>query len=128
MNVFGQNVNLNGSSLTSHDLPNGTSSPDSMHVQKIIMWQNLANLINPAIQRTVEFAKRAPNFCDLSQDDQLVLIKGAFFEVWLVHISKMADHYQLTFNDGSYVSKQQLDLVLEVSFIHPLFLPGWSGQ
>ncbi|GAV00164.1 hypothetical protein RvY_11051 [Ramazzottius varieornatus] len=107
-------VDLNtASSLSSHHLPKASSSPDSMHMQKMIMWQNLANLINPAIQRTVEFAKRAPSFCHLSQDDQLLLIKGAFFEIWLLHISKMADHHQLTFNDGSYVTKQQLDLILE---------------
>lgn len=78
------------------------------------MWQSLANLINPAIQRLVEFAKRTPNFGDLTQTDQLILIKGSFFEIWLIHISKMVHNYQMMFYDGSYVTKQQLELILEV--------------
>lgn len=87
-----------------------------MHVQKIVMWQSLASLISPAIQRTVEFAKRTPNFGELSQEDQLVLIKGAFLEIWMVHAAKVTHHHQVTFQDGSSVTKQQLELIFEVTF------------
>ncbi|OQV14742.1 Nuclear hormone receptor E75 [Hypsibius exemplaris] len=123
------NVNLNGSTVSIPTRDAHNSSPDSVHnIQKILMWQGLANLINPAIQRTVEFAKRTPSFSDLSQEDQLTLIKGSFFEIWLVHMAKMVEHYQLTFNDGSYVTKQQLDLILENDVAAGIFKFGTDLQ
>ena len=100
-----------------------SSSPDvgsvseSMEVQKIELWEQLALLITPCIQRVVEFAKRIPGFSDLTQDDQLILIKLGFFEVWLVHISKTADCVDntLTFADGSFLNRKQLELMFDVS-------------
>lgn len=62
----------------------------------------------------VEFAKRVPGFCDLSQDDQLILIKVGFFEVWLSHISKMTTDSSMTFEDGTYITRQQMELMYEV--------------
>lgn len=99
-----------------------SSSPDigsvseSLEAQKIELWEHLALLITPCIQRVVEFAKRIPGFSDLTQDDQLILIKLGFFEVWLVHISKTADFVDntLTFADGSYLSRKQLELMFDV--------------
>lgn len=79
------------------------------------MWQQYASRITPGVQRVVEFAKRVPGFCDFSQDDQLILIKLGFFEVWLCHVSKMSIESTLTFDDGSYLSKQQLELLYDVS-------------
>lgn len=65
----------------------------------------------------VEFAKRVPGFCDLSQDDQLILIKVGFFEVWLSHISKMTTDSSMTFEDGTYITRQQMELMYEVRFL-----------
>ena len=104
-----------------------SSSPDvgsvseSMEAQKVELWEQLALLITPCIQRVVEFAKRIPGFSDLTQDDQLILIKLGFFEVWLVHISKTADFVEntLTFADGSYLNRKQLELMFDVSVV------GW---
>lgn len=62
----------------------------------------------------VEFAKKVPGFCDLSQDDQLILIKVGFFEVWLSHISKMTTDSSMTFEDGTYITRQQMELMYEV--------------
>ena len=70
------------------------------------------------MQRVVEFAKRVPGFCDLSQDDQLILIKVGFFEVWLSHISKMTTDSSMTFEDGTYITRQQMELMYEVSKKH----------
>ena len=70
----------------------------------------------------VEFAKKVPGFCDLSQDDQLILIKDGFFEVWLSHISKMTTDSSMTFEDGTYITRQQMELMYEVRIIHRLSL------
>ncbi|KAH9522678.1 hypothetical protein DERF_006244 [Dermatophagoides farinae] len=105
------------------------SSPDigsvseSLEAQKIELWEHLALLITPCIQRVVEFAKRIPGFSDLTQDDQLILIKLGFFEVWLVHISKTIDFIEntLTFADGSFLSRRQLELMFNHEFVGNLF-------
>ncbi len=57
------------------------------------------------------------NFSDFSQDDQLILIKLGFFEVWLSHVTKIATEADalLTFDDGSYLTKDQLEILYDVS-------------
>ncbi|GAB6032992.1 hypothetical protein CHUAL_012184 [Chamberlinius hualienensis] len=99
---------------------------DSIEEQKIIMWQNFAMYVTLSIQRVVEFAKRAPGFTNLNQDDQLILIKNGFFEIWMIHISRMIEPMDntLTFCDGSYVSRQQLDLIFDHEFVTALFTFG----
>lgn len=56
-------------------------------------------------------------FSDFSQDDQLILIKLGFFEVWLSHVTKIATEADalLTFDDGSYLTKEQLEILYDVS-------------
>lgn len=54
-------------------------------------------------------------FCDLSQDDQLILIKVGFFEIWLGHVSRQTCDSSMTFTDGTYITKQQMDLIYDVS-------------
>uniref|UniRef100_A0A914UU07 Ecdysone-induced protein 78C n=1 Tax=Plectus sambesii TaxID=2011161 RepID=A0A914UU07_9BILA len=81
--------------------------------QKIIMWQTLSAKVLPEIQHVVEFAKRIPGFADLEQDDQLILIKAGFFEVWLIRVARMFNPQScsLTFCDGSVVSRDQLEVI-----------------
>lgn len=100
-----------------------TGTADSLEQQKIVMWQHFAMFVTPSIQRVVEFAKRVPGFTELSQDDQLILIKAGFFEIWLVHISRMFNTMDstVTFNDGSYVTRQQMDLMFDHEFVTALF-------
>lgn len=92
------------------------------------MWQHFAVLITPSIQRIVEFAKRIPGFLDLSQDDQLILIKLGFFEIWIIHISRMINSIDntLTFADGSYITRQQMELMFDVIIIKWWFSDGFS--
>lgn len=71
--------------------------------------------MTPSVQRIVEFAKRVPGFGEFLQDDQLILIKLGFFEVWLSHAAKAATDHALTFDDGVYVSRQQLEVIYDVS-------------
>jgi len=40
--------------------------PDKLEACRCLMFQNLANLINPAINQVVEFAKRVPGKCVLN--------------------------------------------------------------
>lgn len=88
-----------------------------MEQQRIWLWQQYASRITPAVQRVVEFAKRVPGFCDFSQDDQLILIKLGFFEVWLSHVSKTTTDSSLTFDDGTYITRQQLETMYDVSIV-----------
>ncbi|RWS17566.1 ecdysone-induced protein 78C-like protein [Dinothrombium tinctorium] len=96
---------------------------DSLEQQKIVMWQHFAVLVTPTIQRVVEFAKRIPGFLELTQDDQLILIKLGFFEIWLLHISRMINTIDntLTFSDGSYITRQQMELMFDHEFVASLF-------
>lgn len=102
---------------------NGQVTADSLEHQKIVMWQHFAVLVTPSIQRVVEFAKRVPGFLELTQDDQLILIKLGFFEVWLVHIARMVNTLDntLTFSDGSYITRQQMELMFDNEFVSALF-------
>ncbi|GFY71896.1 ecdysone-induced protein 78C [Trichonephila inaurata madagascariensis] len=63
-----------------NDFQSEGGGPDSVEHQKIVMWQHFATFLTPSIQRIVEFAKKIPGFSELTQDDQLRLIKNGFFE------------------------------------------------
>lgn len=78
--------------------------------------------MTPSVQRVVEFAKRVPGFCDFTQDDQLILIKLGFFEVWLNYIAKATTDLTLTFDDGTYLTRQQLEIMYDVSICSSLAL------
>lgn len=110
-------------------------SPLAKH--KVWLWQQYAGRITPGVQRVVEFAKRVPGFCDFSQDDQLILIKLGFFEVWISHATRLAGNLKkaatlngalsasnrgigpsdavLTFDDGSFFSREQMESLYDVS-------------
>ncbi len=90
----------------------------SDEARRIATWSAFASNMTPSIQRVVEFAKRVPGFPELSQDDQLILIKIGFFEVWLGHVSRLVNSQEgtLTLADGVTFSKQQMDLIFDVNF------------
>ena len=56
-------------------------------------------------------------FLELSQDDQLILIKSSFFDVWLSHASRLVSPVDgtVTFSDGQYIGRQHLDIMFNVS-------------
>lgn len=54
-------------------------------------------------------------FLELSQDDQLILIKVGFLEVWLVHVSRLATEHGLTMWDGTTFTRSQLTTMYDVS-------------
>ncbi|KYM88218.1 Ecdysone-induced protein 78C [Atta colombica] len=111
----------NSSQPASPEDPEAASSTaETVESQRIWLWQQFATRVTPSVQRVVEFAKRMPGFCELSQDDQLILIKVGFFEVWLCHISKMTTDNSMTFEDGTYFTRQQLELMYEPDFVSAL--------
>jgi len=52
----------------------------------------------------------------LCQDDQLILIKSGFFEVWMTRMARMFDtsHMTLLFTDGGIVPRTELEVIFSV--------------
>ncbi|XP_046608258.1 ecdysone-induced protein 78C isoform X1 [Neodiprion virginianus] len=94
-----------------------SSTAETVESQRIWLWQQFAARVTPSVQRVVEFAKRVPGFCDLTQDDQLILIKVGFFEIWLTHVAKMVSDTTMTFDDGTYITRHQMELMYEPDFV-----------
>ncbi|XP_059491296.1 ecdysone-induced protein 78C isoform X2 [Neocloeon triangulifer] len=114
-------------SMESGDAEGNPSSPTSTCSEVTVraaLWQQLADIITPSVQKVVEFAKRIPGFSSLNQDDQLILIKLGFLEVWLAHCaSNLAQSEQtLCFSDGSFASRSQLEIIYDVEFVNSLVL------
>ncbi|XP_068855678.1 nuclear receptor ROR-gamma-like [Aphelocoma coerulescens] len=55
------------------------------------MWQRCARRVTEAIESVVEFAKRLRGFLELSQHDQIVLLKAGAMEVVLVRMCRAFD-------------------------------------
>ncbi|XP_050074231.1 ecdysone-induced protein 78C [Anopheles maculipalpis] len=94
---------------------------ESLEDQRIWLWQQYAMRMTPAVQRIVEFAKRVPGFGEFLQDDQLILIKLGFFEVWLTHVARSTNDTMLTFDDGVYITRQQLEMIYDSEYANALF-------
>lgn len=46
-----------------------------------VVWEEFSQSFTPAVKEVVEFAKKIPGFRDLSQHDQVSLLKAGTFEV-----------------------------------------------
>ncbi len=96
--------------------------PQKVDEHRIRMHETLSGLLAPHIQQVVEFAKRIPEFGQLAQPDQLILIKSAFFEVWLTQAARsvpLTGGSAIVFGDGRQVNKQEFDFVFTVSIVLP---------
>ncbi|KAL8614276.1 hypothetical protein ACOMHN_007614 [Nucella lapillus] len=106
-------------------MPEGRSvfTQEELEHQKMLMWQQLATLITPTIHSVVEFSKRVPSFSELSQDDQLILIKTGFFEIWLTRMARMFNRSDnvVLFEDGSVIPREELDIVYNPEFVTRMF-------
>lgn len=93
--------------------------PEKVDEHRLRMHEELSQLLAPHIQQVVEFAKRLPDFGHLGQPDQLILIKAAFFEVWMVQAARMVSMHErtITLADGKQITKQELDFVYSVSSV-----------
>ncbi|XP_031767371.2 ecdysone-induced protein 78C isoform X2 [Galleria mellonella] len=93
-----------------------SSTTDRVTDARSVLWYNVALRMTPAVQQVVEFAKRLPGFHTLPQDDQLILIKLGFFEVWLTRASRLATDTSIVFDDGTAISQAQLEIVYDGPF------------
>nr|KAG5688540.1 hypothetical protein BaRGS_010175 [Batillaria attramentaria] len=55
------------------------------------LWVELSDKITLAVQQIIEFAKMIPGFMDLSQDDQIMLLKAGSFELALLQACRVYD-------------------------------------
>ncbi|XP_064596042.1 probable nuclear hormone receptor HR3 isoform X2 [Liolophura sinensis] len=55
------------------------------------LWQEVADKVTLAVQQIIEFAKMVPGFMDLSQDDQIMLLKAGSFELALIRLVQAYD-------------------------------------
>ncbi|CAH2103460.1 unnamed protein product [Euphydryas editha] len=84
------------------------------------LWYNVAFRMTPSVQQVVEFAKRIPGFNVLPQDDQLILIKLGFFEVWLSRAAKLSNEDSIIFDDGTVVTLGQLEIIYDAPFANAM--------
>ncbi|KAL4216819.1 hypothetical protein ACF0H5_024540 [Mactra antiquata] len=55
------------------------------------IWTEVAERLTLAVQQIIEFAKMVPGFMDLSQDDQIMLLKAGSFELALLRCTQAYD-------------------------------------
>ncbi|KAM6958675.1 nuclear receptor subfamily 1 group D member 2b [Aplochiton taeniatus] len=74
------------------------------------IWEEFSHSFTPAVREVVEFAKRIPGFRDLSQPDQVSLLKAGTFEVLVVRFASLFDvkDRTVTFLGGKKYSVEAL--------------------
>ncbi|XP_030062576.1 nuclear receptor subfamily 1 group D member 2-like [Microcaecilia unicolor] len=74
------------------------------------IWEEFSMSFTPAVKEVVEFAKRVPGFKDLSQHDQINLLKAGTFEVLMVRFASLFDVKErtVTFLSGKKYSVDEL--------------------
>ncbi|XP_051872315.1 nuclear receptor subfamily 1 group D member 2a isoform X2 [Pristis pectinata] len=77
------------------------------------IWEEFSMSFTPAVREVVEFAKRIPGFQDLSQHDQVSLLKAGTFEVLMVRFAALFDVHDrtVTFLSGKSYGMEELQLL-----------------
>lgn len=86
------------------------------------LWQLCSIRITTAVQQVVEFAKRIPGFAQFSADDQLIIVKVGFFEMFLAQVARTAmtgdrPEAVMTFDDGYFVTADHLARMFNVRMV-----------
>ncbi|XP_071763637.2 nuclear receptor subfamily 1 group D member 2b isoform X1 [Centroberyx gerrardi] len=71
--------------------PMNTSPYVDPHKSGHGVWEEFSHSFTPAVREVVEFAKKIPGFRDLSQHDQVSLLKAGTFEVLVVRFASLFD-------------------------------------
>ncbi|XP_029298807.1 nuclear receptor subfamily 1 group D member 2b [Cottoperca gobio] len=71
--------------------PMNTSPHVNPHKSGHEVWEEFSHSFTPAVREVVEFAKKIPGFRDLSQHDQVSLLKAGTFEVLVVRFASLFD-------------------------------------
>lgn len=96
---------------------------DIIDVTREELWRCFNVLVNQDAFKIVEFAKQLPGFDQISQNDQILMIKSQFFKVWFLRIVNLFSEEEsmkkmcLTFESGHSISEDQLSLIFDVIFI-----------
>ncbi|KAJ8345278.1 hypothetical protein SKAU_G00294710 [Synaphobranchus kaupii] len=79
-----------------------------MSAQEI--WEDFSLSFTPAVREVVEFAKHIPGFSELSQHDQVTLLKAGTFEVLMVRFASLFNVKEktVTFISGATYSLEAL--------------------
>ncbi|CAL8247645.1 unnamed protein product [Lota lota] len=70
------------------------------------IWEDFSMSFTPAVREVVDFAKRLPGFRQLSEHDQVSLLKAGTFEVLMVRFASLFDvaEHTVTFLNGKRYS------------------------
>ncbi|KAL0962151.1 hypothetical protein UPYG_G00336360 [Umbra pygmaea] len=90
--------------------PMNTSPHVNPHKSGHGIWEEFSQSFTPAVREVVEFAKRIPGFRDLSQHDQVSLLKAGTFEVLVVRFASLFNVKEgtVTFLGGNKYSVETL--------------------
>lgn len=101
------------SSRTHLVCPMNTSPYVDPHKTSQEIWEEFSMSFTPAVREVVEFAKRIPGFRELSERDQVSLLKAGTFEVLMVRFASLFNMAErtVTFLSGKRYS---LDLLRSI--------------
>ncbi|XP_053719204.1 nuclear receptor subfamily 1 group D member 2b [Synchiropus splendidus] len=87
------------------------------------VWEQFSQSFTPAVREVVEFAKKIPGFRDLSQHDQVSLLKAGTFEVLVVRFASLFDVKErtVTFLGGGKYSKESLRAMGASDLLNSMF-------
>ncbi|XP_034456593.1 nuclear receptor subfamily 1 group D member 2b [Hippoglossus hippoglossus] len=87
------------------------------------VWEEFAHSFTPAVREVVEFAKKIPGFRDLSQHDQVSLLKAGTFEVLVVRFASLFDvkDRTITFLGGKKYSVDTLRAMGSSDLLNSMF-------
>lgn len=71
------------------------------------IWEEFSMSFTPAVREVVEFAKRIPGFRELSQHDQISLLKAGTFEVCLMNLILYLTSFHLLPNICSEINRSK---------------------
>ncbi|KAE8282355.1 Nuclear receptor subfamily 1 group D member 2 EAR4 Rev-erb-beta [Larimichthys crocea] len=87
------------------------------------VWEEFSHSFTPAVREVVEFAKKIPGFRDLSQPDQVSLLKAGTFEVLVVRFASLFDvkDRTVTFLGGKKYSMDTLKAMGAGDLLNSMF-------
>ncbi|XP_060948208.1 nuclear receptor subfamily 1 group D member 2b [Limanda limanda] len=87
------------------------------------VWEEFAHSFTPAVREVVEFGKKIPGFRDLSQHDQVSLLKAGTFEVLVVRFACLFDvkDRTVTFLGGTKYSVDTLRAMGSSDLLNSMF-------
>ncbi|KAK2851409.1 hypothetical protein Q5P01_007685 [Channa striata] len=88
------------------------------------IWESFSQCFTPAVKEVVEFAKGIPGFQELSQQDQVMLLKSGTFQVLMVRFCTLfnAEERTVTFLNGQKYPLSTLRVLGMGSLLDAMFV------